>query len=193
MIPLRPFLRFPRHGRIDLTYRCNNQCRHCWLSIPADSPRIEKELSADDIFRIALEARQIGCNEWSISGGEPMLRPDFPEIFDSLTRKVVSYTLNTNGSLITPEIAKLLTRRGNKIVAFYGADAAVHDKITRTPGSFEAFLRGCAYLKKAGAGFSVQVVPMRDNFQQLDAMLRLAESLEPVLPDRCFLVVLVCP
>ena len=63
------------------------------------------------------------------------------------------YSLNTNGTLITPRIAKLLCRRGNKLVAIYGATAEVHDRIIRMPGSFEAVMQGCAYLREAGAGF----------------------------------------
>ncbi|MBN1663787.1 MAG: radical SAM protein [Deltaproteobacteria bacterium] len=175
----RSFLRLPRYGWFDLTYRCNNNCRHCWVRLPASSHEKGKELSSDEIYRVADEARQMGCNEWSISGGEPMLRPDFPEIFDYLTRKVVSYSLNTNGYFINPATARLLVRKGRKMVALYGADAKVHDMITRRPGSFAGFLRGCAYLKEAGAGFTVQIVPMRDNYHQLNAMFELAASLSP--------------
>lgn len=121
----------------------------------------------------------MGCNQWSISGGEPMLRPDFAELFDFLTRKAVSFSLNTNGSLITPSIAELLVRKGIKLVALYGADTKIHDHITRTPGSFEEFLRGCAYLKEAGAGFTVQIIPMRNNYDQLSKMFQLARRLSP--------------
>jgi MoaA/NifB/PqqE/SkfB family radical SAM enzyme len=108
-----------------------------------------------------------------------MLHPDFPDIFDFLTRRSRDYTLNTNGTLITPEIARLLRRKGFKLLALYGATAEVHDHITRKPGSFEALMRGCRYLKEAGAGFTVQVVPMRDNFHEYDAMTQLARSLSP--------------
>ena len=156
--------RLPLRGSIDLTYRCNNNCRHCWLHVPATAP--EQELSLDEIRRIADEARAMGCREWSISGGEPMLRPDFPEIFDYLTHRARSYTLNTNGTLVTSEIARLLTRKGSKMVALYGATPEVHDQITRNPGSFDAVMRGFRYLKEAGAGFTVQLIPMRDNYRQ---------------------------
>jgi MoaA/NifB/PqqE/SkfB family radical SAM enzyme len=108
-----------------------------------------------------------------------MLRDDFAEIFELLTAKAVSYTLNTNGTRITPAIAKLLRRKGSKMVALYGATASVHDHITRTPGSFEAMLQGCAYLKEAGAGFTVQLIPLRDNYHQYDDMVKLALSLSP--------------
>jgi MoaA/NifB/PqqE/SkfB family radical SAM enzyme len=108
-----------------------------------------------------------------------MLRPDFSEIFDYMTRQCVSYSLNTNGTLITPPLARLMKRKGSKMVSIYGATAEVHDHITRSPGSFETLMQGFAYLKEAGTGFTVQIVPMKDNCHQLNDMIRLAESLSP--------------
>jgi MoaA/NifB/PqqE/SkfB family radical SAM enzyme len=172
--------RLPLEGSIDLTHRCNNACRHCWVSIPANSPEKENELTFDQITRIVDEARAMGCRQWAISGGEPMLRPDFPEIFDYMTGKSASYALNTNGTLINPQIARLMKRKGTKMVALYGATAEVHDHITRTPGSFQAALQGFAYLKEAGAGFIVQLIPMKDNYEQFNEMISLAESLSPL-------------
>ena len=119
----------------------------------------------------------MGCREWNISGGEPMLRGDFAEIFDYITARSATYSLNTNGTLITPAIARLMRRKGSKMVAIYGATAEVNDHITRTPGSFESVLQGIAYLKEAGAGFVIQIVPMKDNYHQFEEMKALAESL----------------
>ena len=177
--------RLPLKGSLDLTYRCNNNCRHCWLRIPPGdyTPSIggrgakQRELSFDEIRDIVDQARAMGCREWSISGGEPMLRPDFADIFDYVTRKATRYSLNTNGTLITPQIAQLMRRNGRKMVALYGATAEVHDHVTRTPGSFERTMRGFAYLKEAGTDFEVQLIPMRDNYHQWDEMNELAQSL----------------
>jgi radical SAM protein with 4Fe4S-binding SPASM domain len=169
--------RLPLEGSFDLTYRCNNRCRHCWLSIPSDAKEAKEELTLDEIKHIIKEAKMMGCRRWSISGGEPMLRPDFAEIFDYITSNSTSYSLNTNGTLITPKIAQLMKRKGSKMVALYGATAKVHDHITRHPGSFEATLRGFHYLKEIGAGFVVQLIPMRDNYHQFKEMVALAESL----------------
>ncbi len=176
---VRALPRLPLQGTIDLTYRCNNDCRHCWLWLPVDAPEKKKELTFEEIRRIVDEARALGCREWSISGGEPMLREDFPEIFDHIARNSMDYTLNTNGTLITPRIARLMKRKGKKWVALYGATAEVHDHITRNPGSFEAFRRGVALLKEAGADFVVQIIPMKDNFHQYGEMEKLARSLSP--------------
>ena len=169
--------RLPLQGSLDLTYRCNNNCRHCWLRIPPGAPEKRDELSFDEIRDIVGQARAMGCREWSISGGEPMLRPDFADIFDYVTRKAARYSINTNGALITPQIAQLMRRKGSKMVVLYGATAEVHDHVTRTPGSFERAMRGFAYLKEAGAGFTVQLIPMRDNYHQWDEMQALAQSL----------------
>ncbi|MDD5174499.1 MAG: radical SAM protein [Candidatus Omnitrophica bacterium] len=169
--------RLPLEGSIDLTYRCNNNCRHCWLCIPADSEEKKKEMSFREIGKIVGEAKKMGCRQWSISGGEPMLRPDFCEIFDHITSNSRGYSLNTNGTMISPKIARLMKRAGIKMVAIYGATAEVHDHITRNPGSFDATIRGFSYLKEAGANFIVQIIPMRDNYHQLEKMVGLAQSL----------------
>ena len=169
--------RLPLEGNIDLTYRCNNNCRHCWLSLPVNAPEKKNELTFDEIRLIVDEARAMGCRRWCISGGEPLLRPDFPEIFDYLTCKAVSYSLNTNGMLITPEIARLLTRKGIKMIALYGATAEVYDYVTRHPGGFEKLMRGFEYMREAGAGFIVQLIPMRANYHQWEEMISLAKSL----------------
>ncbi len=171
--------RLPLQGHLDLTYRCNNNCRHCWLWLAPGAVEEKNELSFAEIGRIVGEARRLGCGEWIISGGEPMLREDFAEIFDLLTRRSRTYTLNSNGTRITPKIALLLKRPGVKLIALYGADAQVHDLVTRNPGSFADAMRGIAYLREAGADFVVQVVPMRANFHQYKDMVRLAGGLSP--------------
>lgn len=169
--------RLPLSGEIDLTYRCNNNCRHCWVRLPDKSPQKREELSFDEIVKIVDDARESGCREWNISGGEPMLRPDFTEIFKYITSKVVAYSLNTNGTLITPEIAGLLKRKGRKMVSLYGADEQVHDNITRTPGSFSAMMQGISYMKEIDARFLIQIIPMKDNIHQLEDMIKLSEKL----------------
>ena len=98
---------------------------------------------------------------------------DFTEILDFITSKSINYSINTNGSMITPKIARLLKHKGNKMIALYGDTAEVHDHITRNSGSFDATIRGIEYLIEAGTNF------MRDNYHQFKNMIRLARSLTP--------------
>ncbi|MGB6011514.1 MAG: hypothetical protein WBI57_09635, partial [Desulfobacterales bacterium] len=62
----RDIPRLPLEGNLDLTYRCINNCRHCWLRIPSDSPEKEIELTFDAIKEIVDEARSMGCRRWNI-------------------------------------------------------------------------------------------------------------------------------
>jgi MoaA/NifB/PqqE/SkfB family radical SAM enzyme len=171
--------RLPLEGNLDLTYRCNNRCRHCWLWTPDSPTTAGRELSFSEICRIVDEARALGCRRWAISGGEPMLRTDFSEIFEYITARAVGYTLNTNGTLITPKIALQLKRKGTKMIALYGATSEVYDAVTRNPGGFQQLMQGFSYLKEAGAGFIVQLIPMRANWHQWDQMIALAKTLSP--------------
>jgi MoaA/NifB/PqqE/SkfB family radical SAM enzyme len=174
--PITSLPRLPLDVRVDLTYRCNNTCRHCWLWEPDDEAERARELTTGEWHAVIDQARALGTREWSISGGEPMLREDFAELFEHMTGKAKRYSLNTNGTLLTPELAALLTRRGSKMVAVYGATAEVYDKVTRNPGGFEALVQGLSYLKEAGAGFTVQLIPMRENWHQWEQMLEFARS-----------------
>jgi MoaA/NifB/PqqE/SkfB family radical SAM enzyme len=169
--------RLPLEGNLDLTYRCNNTCRHCWLWLSANAPEQSCELTFQEIRKIADEARALGTRTWHISGGEPMLRNDFSDIIDYLTRKSITYSLNTNGTLITPEIARLLKRKGSKMIALYGATAETYDRVTRNPGGFELAIRGFRYMQEAGSGFTVQLIPMRENWHEWEQMQNLAQSL----------------
>ena len=65
------------------------------------------------------------------------------------------------------------------MVALYGATEEIHDHITRIKGSFQSTMQGFKNLIRAGAGFTVQIVPMRDNFHQYNDMIELAKSLSP--------------
>ncbi len=171
---------FPRlllGASIDLTYRCNQNCRHCWLWRSENDPVAVSELSLAEICRIAEEARVLGVREWTISGGEPMLRPDFADIFDYLTRRSRFFILKTNGTLITPQIARLLSRPGETWISLYGATAEISEKITRLPGSFAQAMQGIAMLKESGARIIVQPFPMKENWHQWPQMVNLARSL----------------
>lgn len=83
----------PLEASIDLTYRCNNNCRHCWLRIAPSAPEKKKELSFEEIKDIVEQSRKLGTRKWSISGGEPMLRPDFADIFEYITSRSMPYSL----------------------------------------------------------------------------------------------------
>jgi len=72
---------------IELTERCNCNCIHCCINQPEKDPTSRsKELSAEDIKEILKQAVSLGCLTVRITGGEPLLREDFGEIYISARR-----------------------------------------------------------------------------------------------------------
>jgi radical SAM protein with 4Fe4S-binding SPASM domain len=169
-------VRLPLQGSIDLTYRCNNNCRHCWVAEPDTRALCDRELSTDEWFDIIDQARALGTREWMISGGEPLLRPDFSEIVAYLKKKSTFLSVFSNGTLITPSITRLL--RGSDLqISLYGATSEVFDHITRRPSSFERTMAGIACLREHGIEFTIRAFPMKDNFHQWPQMLNMAKEL----------------
>ena len=66
---------------IELTERCNNNCIHCYINLPADSDAKNKELSTEEVKNILEEAAALGYLSVRLTGGEPLLREDFEEIY----------------------------------------------------------------------------------------------------------------
>jgi MoaA/NifB/PqqE/SkfB family radical SAM enzyme len=168
--------RIPLSGSIDITYRCNHDCRHCWLVIPGSAEVRNSELSFAQWREIIDQARALGTREWSISGGEPMLRPDFSDILTYIKESSTVVSVFSNGTLITPAIAKLL--KGCDVqISLYGATKDVYDHITRAPGSYEKMMAGIACLREHRVPFTIRAFPMNDNFHQWPQMLEMAQTL----------------
>ena len=96
---------------MELTERWDNNCIHCYINLPADDVAAkEKELSTSEVKGILEEAASLGCLTVRFTGGEPLLREDFEEIY-VFTRKLgLKVLLFTSATLITPEVAQLLAR-----------------------------------------------------------------------------------
>lgn len=98
---------------LEITERCNFNCRHCFNAEGVKVPRAE--LALDEIRRILDEAFECGVNNVVLTGGEPMLHPGFTDIVRYVADKGMRLAeINTNGSLITAEILELLVRLGMK-------------------------------------------------------------------------------
>ena len=96
--------RTPLDFGLEITARCNNACRHCYIALPAaDLVAKRKELSLDQVLDIADQAVDLGVVWCLITGGEPLLRADFAEVYLGLKRKGLLLSLFTNACLVTDE------------------------------------------------------------------------------------------
>jgi len=135
---------------LELTERCNLDCQHCCVNLPAlDTRAREKELSSAGIKNILEQAADLGCLTVRFTGGEPLLRDDFAELYTFARRLGMKVVLFTNATLVTPQLAELFHKIPplEKIeVTIYGMRQSSYDAVTRTPGSFAAAQRGIALL-----------------------------------------------
>jgi len=84
---------------MELTARCNNDCRHCYVNLPAGDIDAKKdELTFDEIKNIVDEVVALEAMDCLLSGGEPLLREDFPDIYLYLKKKGIRVTIFTNAT-----------------------------------------------------------------------------------------------
>lgn len=101
----------PVSGIFELTPRCNLRCKMCYVRLtPEQMAPLGQELTAAQWLALAQEARAAGMVFLLITGGEPMLRPDFEEIYEALATMGFSIAINTNGTLLTPRLRELFHR-----------------------------------------------------------------------------------
>ena len=163
-----------------LTEGCNLRCRHCWLEPPHQSEKRQYAALDPALFRHILEqARPLGLTSVKLTGGEPLMHPQIGEILEILRQEKLRFNVETNGVLCTPELARELVRSGLGYisVSLDGADADTHEWVRGVKGCFEAALQGIRNLVAAGIRPQVIMTLMRRNVDQLEDVVRLAESL----------------
>ncbi|MBD3183176.1 radical SAM protein [Candidatus Poribacteria bacterium] len=167
--------RVPLSFSLEITARCNNNCRHCYINLPAGDTKAKgNEISVDVIGRIADEAVELGSLWVLISGGEPLLRKDFSEIYISLKKKGLVPTVFTNACLITKEHIEIFNKYPpkNLEVTVYGASEETYEKVTRQPGSYKAFVRGLDLLLENDIKVRLKAMALKSNLHEMDEIAR---------------------
>ncbi len=127
---------FPINGQLDLTYRCNFHCVHCYSKGSHD--RIS-EMTTRDVCRVIDILAREGCLWLDMTGGEPLLRQDFRRIYLCAWRRGFLVTLLTNGSLLTDSLVRFFKKYPPYAieVTLNGITPKVYESVTRVPGSFK--------------------------------------------------------
>ena len=152
----------PQLGQLDieLTERCNNVCLHCLINRSEhDVSARSREMDTDFVKNLLRQAADLGCLMVRFTGGEPLLREDFAELYLYARRLGMRVILFTNGRLITEELADLLARvpPGRWVeVSVYGMHPASYDASAGAKGSFVEFRRGVERLRVRGIPFVVK-------------------------------------
>lgn len=173
-------LRVPLTGGINLTERCNLRCVHCCVHSPARVARgFGGELATAEVLRILDEAAAAGCLYFLITGGEPLMRPDFCEVYRRAADNGMVVTVFSNGTCVTDAHVRAFVDRPPRHVeiTLYGATPETFDRIAQTPGAFRRCMEGVARLREAGLTVDFKTVVMRSNLAEVEAIRKLAGDL----------------
>ena len=162
--------RVPLDFFLEITARCNNNCRHCYINLPAgDAEALRNELTLEEISDIADQAVELGALWCLLTGGEPLLRKDFFDIYLTLKKKGLLLSLFTNACLVNEEHIKFFKKYPPQYieVTVYGITEETYERVTRKPGSYEAFQRGLDLLLDSGINIRLKAMALRSNVNEL--------------------------
>ena len=166
---------------IELTERCNNDCIHCCVNLPiGDKQALSREMTTAQVRNILDQAVALGCLRVRFTGGEPLLRGDFEELYLHARRSGLKVVLFTNGRLVTPRLAELLATIPPLEpieVSVYGMHPNSYEAVTRTPGSFAEFWRGVNLLLEHHVPFIVKSAILPQNKADMDEFESWAERI----------------
>lgn len=165
--------RIPLSFDLEITARCNLNCRHCYINLPAgDREAQSRELSPEKILGIARQASEMGAVWCLLTGGEPLLHSDFAEIYLGLKRLGLLVSVFTNATLIGEKNIHLWQKyppRDIEVTA-YGVTRETFEAVTRRPGSFERFMGGLEKLRESGVRVRLKSMVLQSNFHEHEAI-----------------------
>lgn len=159
----------------NLIRRCNLTCKHCY-SISADKDFVG-ELTTDEVFRVIEDLKAFMVPALILSGGEPLLRPDFFEIAQHAKTFGFFTALSTNGTLIDERMMERIVPVGFDYVGIsLDGLGETHDRFRRMGGAFDRSLRALRLCRDAGLKVGVRFTLTQDNYDDLPGLLRLIED-----------------
>lgn len=171
--------RIPLSFEFELTARCNNNCRHCYINLPAgDREAQAKELRFEEIREIIDEAVSLGALWCLLTGGEPLLREDFQSVYVYMKKKGLLVSVFTNACLVTEEHVRLFQKHPPRDleVTVYGVTRETYEGVTRKAGSYAAFRRGLSLLLEGGIRVRLKTMALRSNLQEMAEIARLCRE-----------------
>ncbi len=159
---------------LDITYRCNERCEHCYLDHEDHG-----EMTTSEIRELLNQLAEAGVFFLTLSGGEVFMRRDFFEVVEHARGLLFNVKVKTNAVMIRESEARRLRELGVEQIqiSVYSHRAEVHDGITKVPGSFKRTIDAIRFLKSQGLKVVIANVLMVGNHSDYAGVMVLAQEL----------------
>ncbi len=177
----------PANGTLELTPLCTMNCGMCYVRLSLAEMEAQGRLrTAEEWIALGQQMERAGVLFLLLTGGEPLLHPEFREIYSALRRMGMILTVNTNGTLIDEEWAEFFGRQKPRRIniTLYGASRETYGALCGWADGYEKTVRALHLLKAAGVDVKINgsVTPL--NVQDMDAIYALGRELDmPVHMD----------
>lgn len=168
---------------LELTYNCSEKCIHCYNfgATHSDDEISHRndlaELTLDDYKRIIDDLYEQGLYIVCLTGGDPFSKPYAWDIIDYLYSKGIVFDIFTNGQRIINDVDRLASYYPRVVgVSIYSCDAAVHDYITRIPGSWERSMKVVNRLAELAVPMNIKCCVMRPNVKTYRGVAEIARD-----------------
>ena len=172
--------RYPLACQWEITCRCNLRCVMCYTDCFNRPEKIREELTTTEILRIMDEIAEAGCIELALTGGEPLARSDFFDIYEHAKTGGFLVTILTNGTLITEEIAdRLAALPPHRIeISLHGITERTFEQVTQGSGSFARCMRAIGLLCDRKLPLLLKTTAMTVNRDEVLAIKRYVNGLQ---------------
>ena len=169
----------PISGTFELTPLCNFRCRMCYVRLDPDKLiQFGKIHGADEWLDIARQASKLGTYRITLTGGEPLIHPEFMDIYSGLSRMGMLVSIFTNGSLISDKHIKLFTELPplRIRVTLYGSSNATYSRLCHVEDGFDKVNNACKLLADNGLLSGFAFTETVENVEDYDDVLEIARS-----------------
>lgn len=172
-------LGFPAAANFELTPRCNFNCKMCYIHLSKEEQeRRGRELTAAEWIELGRQACEAGVVFLLITGGEPTLRPDFPEIYRALKKMGLMISVNSNGYLLRGELLELFKNdppyRIN--LSLYGVSNETYEALCGIP-AYDRIVENIDALRRAGVDVKLNMSLTEANREDMQAVYEKAQEL----------------
>jgi radical SAM protein with 4Fe4S-binding SPASM domain len=167
----------PVSGTFELTSRCNFNCKMCYVH-SSECNHKKDELSADWWIETGKKAVQEGMIFLLLTGGEPLIRDDFPYIYTELKKLGLVISINTNGYLLSGKIAELFEKNPpSRInVSLYGSSDDIYEKLTGVRG-FSTVIKNIEHMRSLGIEVRLNCSLAKENYDDMEGIFETANRL----------------